>query len=153
MLTDFISSSASSTNTSTLAWVGAVASFAGAILGAGLGGVLKLAGERRARQAESQRQALYAVLDGVEAIQGVLAEIGTDVMTTEQTKTFDAAKASWDNANTRVSCEIVRDQCRKWFVQAKFFYLGADEGSAAAETTAQASMRAAVMKELRRFDA
>jgi len=140
-------------DTSVISSLAVAASFAGGLAGALVGGLVKLAGDKRARKVASQLKALYELQEALFAYRGLLMRIGDDVMTLDQATEWDQLDSRLGIAIDRVRSDAVRIRYEQWRETADLAWPGAEEVLPSQEVEAWDALRAEIARELRGLDA
>jgi hypothetical protein len=133
--------------------VAPIASLVGALVGALIAGGFRISGDKAARRAESQREALYELQEKALTLRRELGRYGRLALPTPSNDDLlDAAFGDFEARLQRVLCETVRDQAAKWQALAPGFFTNDPEITFAQENAAWTTLQEFVGEELRRLD-
>lgn len=132
----------------------ALAGLAGLLLGALVAGGFRLAGDKQARRADSQRAAMYELQHGAHQLRLRLRTFGRAGASPSQkvTDKLDEANGRFDLLVERVLCEQVHDVAREWRSLAERFWTGDSTVNIGTENEAWLTLHRFIGREIRRFD-
>ena len=141
------------TGATTTALVGLV----GLLLGSLVAGGFRLAGDKSARRADSQRAALYDLQRGAFRLRRALSAYGRAQRATPDaleavTAAVDDANGKLDLLTHRILCDQVREKTDEWRSAAQAYWLGDPAVVISEEDAAWLALHEFVGAEIRRFD-
>lgn len=132
----------------------ALVGVAGLLLGSLIAGGFRLAGDKEARRADSQRAALYALQDGASSLRKQLRSYGRGLPhpSQEVTDALDDTNGRFDLLIDRVLCSQVQEQARAWREVAEPYWTGDADVGMSTENDAWLLLSKFVGQEIRRLD-